>query len=302
MLTSKKNFLDEQVSFFKEILFARKLIIQEKIDVVILNGNRAIYMAPFLPMKTYKIAYKHSSVASTPLIKKGIYNILITLGFLYSHKIIGVSRMVVDEIKGFSSKKRVIYNGVFIPEYTKPRDAIKGQVRIVYVGRLEREKGIEEALDVIKQLSSRYSIVFNIAGTGVLYQDIKQEIEREQIGNIHLLGQIDNVNELLLNSDIFILPSYYEAFPLSILEAMACGLPVLTTRTGGIPEAVSDGVTGILVFPKNVGDLKRGLEELLMYPSMCSQMGEAGRIRAQEFFNIEKTIESIDKLLKCISL
>ena len=298
---SKKFFLDAQVSFFEEISFARKLIIREKIDVVILNGNRAIYMAPFLPTKTYKIAYKHSSSASTPLIKKGIYNILITLGFWCSHKIIGVSRMVVDEIKGFSLKKKVIYNGVFIPAYVKSTDSTKDRVRIVYVGRLEREKGIKEALDVIKRLSFRYSIVFNIAGTGVLYQEIKQKIEQEQIDNIHLLGQINNVNELLLNSDIFILPSYNEAFPLSVLEAMAYGLPVLTTRTGGIPEAVSDGVTGILVPPKDVNELSRGLEKLLMNTSMRDQMGKAGRAKAQELFNIEKTIESIDKLLKDIS-
>lgn len=295
-----KYLINEDVSFMQEISFAKELIFREKIDIVILNGNRAIYMAPFLPTKVCKIAYKHSSVASTAFYKKGIYYILITLGLAYCHKVVGVSRTVINEIKGFAKKKVLIYNGVYIPKCLERVQ--HPERRITYVGRLEKEKGILEALSVVEQLSSTNQIIFNIAGNGVLFENIKAKIAERKWNNIHLLGSIDHVDELLVNSDIFILPSYYEAISLSILEAMAYGLPVLATRTGGIPEAVDEGVTGILVPPKDIKALKQGLEKLLTNSSECYLMGKAGRARAQELFNIEKTIESIDKLLKDIAL
>ena len=139
-----------------------------------------------------------------------------------------------------------------------------------------------------------------MAGTGVLEDVLRSEVESEKLENVYLLGNVTNVYELLFDCDIFILPSYYEAISLSILEAMACGLPVLATKVGGIPEAVEENVTGILVPPMNVSFLKQGLEKLVMDVSLRQRMGQAGRKRAKNYFNIEGTLASIRALLKNI--
>lgn len=294
--STNKYFLDKNVSFGGEIGFARRLIVENKIDVVLLNGNRAIYMAPFLPRSVCKIAYKHTSIASTPKSKRCIYHLFITIGFLCCHKIVGVSRMVIDEIKGFKQKKLVIYNGVLIPEWkTVPFD--KKTIDIVYVGRLEKEKGIMEALKAFQELAD-YPIVLNVAGTGKLNDDIQRWIQKEEISNVRLLGQIKGVYGLLQNCDIFVLPTYYEAISLSILEAMACGLPVVASKVGGIPEVVKDGDTGFLVAPKDINQLRDRLERLILSKKLREEMGQKGRERVIAFFSIEKTRNEIAQLLK----
>lgn len=300
-LSSKNKYLlDEAISFWGEINFAHRLIVENKIDIVLLNGNRAIYMAPFLPRSVCKIAYKHTSIASTPKLKRCIYYPLITMSFLCCHKIVGVSRMVVDEIKGFKHKKMVIYNGVLLPDL-KPVSCSKKIIDIVYVGRLEREKGIMEALEAFQNLTD-YPVVLNIAGTGKLNKDIQQWIQGKEISNVCLLGQVKDVYGLLQNCDIFVLPTYYEAISLSILEAMACGLPVVASRVGGIPEVVKDGVTGFLVTPKDVSQLRKRLERLIEDEKLRAEMGQEGRERVMTFFSIEKTRTEITQLLKTLGL
>ena len=297
LITDKKYFLDGSYSFLDEIRFARQLLIENRIDMVLLNGNRAIYMAPFLPRKVKKVAYKHTSAASTPWFKRGMYYVLMTLGFWFSRKIVGVSRMVVDEIKGFHRKKVVIYNGVPIPKELRREE--KKVIQIVYAGRIEREKGIIEAVEAVLQLSD-YPIILKIAGTGSLEAELRSMIQQNGSQNIVLLGHVNDVEALLVDSDIFILPTYYEAISLSVLEAMACSLPVLATNVGGIPEAVKDGETGILVAPRNVSLLKDGLKELLENSKMRVEMGRKGRERAIACFDIRKTINEVAQLFKNI--
>ena len=125
-------------------------------------------------------------------------------------------------------------------------------------------------------------------------------IQRNGSQNIVLLGHVNDVEALLMDSDIFILPTYYEAISLSVLEAMACSLPVLATNVGGIPEAVKDGETGILVAPRNVSLLKDGLKELLENSKMRVEMGRKGRERAFACFDIRKTINEVAQLFKNI--
>ena len=296
LTTERKYLVGGELSFWDEIKFARGLIRENKIDVVVLNGNRAIYMAPFLPQTVAKIAYKHTSMSSTPWYKRGVCALLITLGFGFSDKIVGVSRMVIDEIKGFERKKVVVYNGVKIPE--EERKHSDGKIRLVYVGRLEKEKGIMEAVAAVEQLSRDYSVVLDVAGTGTLKAELQAKIQKNEWKNIRLLGHVDNVYEVLLGKDVFILPTYHEAISLSILEAMACALPVVATNVGGISEAVKNGETGILVASKDVSSLKEGIEKLLRNKKMREEMGQKGRERAITCFNVEKTINEVAELLR----
>ena len=90
-------------------------------------------------------------------------------------------------------------------------------------------------------------------------------------------------------ADIFCLPSIYEGFPVVILEAMAAGLPVVSTTVSGIPEAIEDGVTGLLVAPEDAAALADALDKLAANPRLCSEMGQNARASLREKFSIETT-------------
>lgn len=101
------------------------------------------------------------------------------------------------------------------------------------------------------------------------------------------LGFRTDVERVLAAVDVVVLPSLSEGFPLAILEAMACGKPVIATSVGGVPEAVADGETGLLVPPGQVGDLAQAIDRLLRNPDLCQRLGRAARDRVQRCFSVE---------------
>jgi glycosyltransferase involved in cell wall biosynthesis len=106
----------------------------------------------------------------------------------------------------------------------------------------------------------------------------------------------DEVVELYTEADVVVVPSIWkEPFPRVILEAMAAGRPVVATRSGGIPELVEDGATGILVAPRDKLELSQALVRLLEDPGLRKRMGEAGRQRLERFFTREKIRDDLVK-------
>jgi glycosyltransferase involved in cell wall biosynthesis len=99
-------------------------------------------------------------------------------------------------------------------------------------------------------------------------------------------GQTENVADYLRVMDIFVLPSYREGFPKSVLEAMSTGLPVVATDIRGSREAVVHGETGLIVPAKDSASLAAAVERLLDNPQLAARMGRAGRQRVLESFNI----------------
>jgi glycosyltransferase involved in cell wall biosynthesis len=104
---------------------------------------------------------------------------------------------------------------------------------------------------------------------------------------VHLLGLRGDVDRLLAASDLLVHPSRAEGLPLAILEAMAAALPVVATRVGGIPEAVLEGETGLLVRPGDPEGLRDAIRNVLHDPDRAALLGRAGRARVEEHFSIE---------------
>lgn len=241
-----------------------------------------------------------------PLLRRLVLPFLEKLASVCSNKIICVSQNDYDLAlhKHIAPKEKLtlIHNGVAIPPYTakSPHD----RIRIIFVGRLAAPKEPERLLEAFRGLPPHIQeqATINIVGSGpcthVLVQWCNQHDAKNQIS---LLGDVphEQVVTLLKQADIFVLPTRWEGFPYTILEAMACGLPVIATDVGGISEAIGDA--GILVAKENTRALTNALQTLIENPMLRHELGKKGFERVQKNFSLElmcaKTLRVYKSLL-----
>jgi glycosyltransferase involved in cell wall biosynthesis len=179
----------------------------------------------------------------------------------------------------------VIHNGVDVG--AAPQSSVGGEPPlIVSVGRLQAPKDpltLVRALGALPHGSFRAVMV----GDGPDREAVAAEIAASGLaGVVALVGDRDDVPALLEGADVFVLATRSEGFPLSVVEAMAAGLPVVASSVGGIPEAVLDGETGLLVAPQNPPALASALAHVLQDGARRRSMGAAGRARAAERFDL----------------
>jgi glycosyltransferase involved in cell wall biosynthesis len=204
----------------------------------------------------------------------------------------------VDRIK--PSLVETIYNGIDVADWdtASPPAKTSGAPVIATVGNIRRVKGhdvfIKAAASVVAQFPE---VSFNIAGD-VLESGYFAEL-RTLIGDLnlsdhfHFVGGVDNLREYLSTADIFVLPSRSEGFSNAIVEAMAASLPVVATNVGGNAEAVTDGVSGLIVPPEDPTALAAAITRLLSDPSRAQEMGAAGKKLASEKFTTDAMMHRI---------
>ena len=193
----------------------------------------------------------------------------------------------------------VHYSGIDTAKFAfRERPSNDQEVRIFTVGRLTEKKGIEYSIKAVAKLASRYpAIRYTIAGEGPLrspLEDLIHKLGMEK--HIHLAGSLpsEEISELMNQTHIFILVSVtaqdgdQEGMPVSLMEAMATGLPVISTQHSGIPELVQDGISGFLVPERDVDTLAEKCEYLISHPQRRAEMGRAGRKFIEENFEISK--------------
>ena len=193
---------------------------------------------------------------------------------------------IIDE-----EKIIVLPNAVEIP---KLKDKHYGQHKILFLGRICREKGIQELLDVFLELTQEYSDLHLYLG-GVWEDAGLKKIAEEHDKQITYLGWVtgEEKRKCLKMCDVFVLPSYFEGQPVSVLEAMAAGCGVIASGVGGIPSMIADGKTGILTEPRNEESLRQGLLQVLRDAEFCRKLGQNARQKVEREFSIEKNIENL---------
>jgi len=163
----------------------------------------------------------------------------------------------------------------------------EGPPRIISVARFAFPKDFAALVRALAMISADYRATF--VGDGPALSDIATVVEMQGLeAKVSLLGARDDVQELLASSDIFALSSRSEGHPVSLLEAMAAGLPVVATDVGGVGESVVDGETGLLVPAGNVTALAAALELLVEDAWLRRRLGTAGRARARELFDLSR--------------
>ena len=165
---------------------------------------------------------------------------------------------------------------------------------VLTLARLEGQKGIGYLLEAATQVPEALLLIAGEGGDRAKLE--RRAVELGVSNRIVFLGRRDDVPELLAACDLFVLPSLFEGLPLSVLEAMGAGKPVVATRIGGTNEAVEDGVTGILVPPADGAAIARAIQSILAQPAAARRMAEAGRARARLEFSGERMVRQTTEL------
>lgn len=206
---------------------------------------------------------------------------------LYTHKITQIYERHIDtfiapslylqqKVKSYGIQNRVVHIPNFI-ELEKFSPSYESKNYFVYFGRLVRTKGLKTLLRAMKKVSKGELL---IAGSGEMEGTLKKYCQEEELRNVIFLGHLDTekITRLLQEAAFVVIPSeWYENYSMAVLEAFACGSPVIGARIGGIPEQVIDGKTGLLFDPGNVNALAEMINFLMDQPQECVRMGQNAR-------------------------
>lgn len=275
-----------------------KLIKQNKYDIVHVHLFPAQYfcsLASLFTKDTKFIFTEHNSFNRRR--NYVIFRIFDYISYLPYAKIVCVSNMtkndLINWIPSISNKALTIYNG--IPLEDKKEDNIKYD--LILVGSMRSNvKGIDILLKSIKIIEDHINKVA-IVGDGILKDELINLRNNLGLENkVDFLGNRKDINNLLEQSKIFILPSRWEGLPVSILEAMSKAKPIIATKVGGIPEILEDGKTGLLVEPENEIDLAKAIKKLLNEYDYAKELGKNGYNVVKNKFSIEIYSDNLYKL------
>ena len=181
-----------------------------------------------------------------------------------------------------------IYNGIDIDRFRNPgdrRQPERGKTRFISVGRLSIQKNYPLLLRTAAQVHEQWpEVEFDILGEGEQRASLTEQIAALGAGGyIHLLGNISDVPSHLWGADAFLMTSDYEGLPMTVLEAMAAGLPIISTRAGGIPDVVEDGQNGFLVGCGDEDGLVDAVRKICRSPELCMEFSEESRKLSERY-------------------
>ena len=204
---------------------------------------------------------------------------------------IAVSKPAMDFVsKFYPGEYEIIPNGVDIERFESARPIERfndGKLNILFLGRLERRKGLKYLVMAYSRLKWRYpNIRLLIAGGGNPGEDVLSLIGERNLEDVEFLGLVpyQDVPRYYQTADIYCAPNTgRESFGIVLLEAMAAGKPIAASRIDGFSRVLSNGVEGLLVKPKNDGELANALERLIVNEQLRKEMGARGRITVEQY-------------------
>ncbi len=227
-----------------------------------------------------------------PLTLRGLYAKTLALLNIWLEKLcfqkgktyIAISQKVADELRehfGITENVHIIHHGVDPEKFSPGPSSVRQDLGIapntpcfLFAGSFER-KGLETVLEAFGKKSFSFPLLVLGEGNRQHYQAI---CDRYGLKNIHFLGKQKNIERFFRAADVFILPTQYEPFGLVILEALSCGIPVITSRCAGAAELIQDGKEGFLLDdPKNADVLAEKISILASQPQIRESMKLAAR-------------------------
>ena len=229
--------------------------------------------------------------------------------FPLSNKILVFSKNDMKKIEMLAPKEKIeiLQNAVKVDDFTSKDKSFKkdlsipehGEV-ILFLSRLIKEKGVYDLIESITTVVKNYkNVYFIIAGEGPERNRMEMICKEKGIEKeVRFTGHINNKNLLKAYScaDIFVLPTYSEAMPMVILEALAAGLPIITTPIGAIPDIIKDGINGFLIEPNSPKQLAEKILLLLHNKETKKRIGEANIQLAREEYDVKVILNKLEQL------
>jgi glycosyltransferase involved in cell wall biosynthesis len=215
---------------------------------------------------------------------------------------VSADAMRLAAARGVAGEKlRTVANGIDVSRfgYTGPR----ADGPAVMIGRLSPEKDAQNLIRAVALVvAEEPNFRLHVAGDGdcvSLLIALRRELGLSD--HVRFLGEVSDVAEVLASASMFVLPSLTEGISLTLLEAMARGLPVVATRVGGTPEVVEDGTSGLLVAPQSPNELAAALLRVYRQPHRARLMGLAAHHRVAELFDVRRMVAAYEGIyLECI--
>lgn len=286
--------------------------------ITVHNGDPflKLYFLLLAPLKKKMVTEVHScfdkaSDSELGRTKQWIKYLIYQMAFSVSDEVVFVSKSGMQSHRDYfqipESKCNIIYNGISTEKLDEGKNHAISTDRpynITYIGRLSEIKGVDLLLQAASLLSERWPIDVNIVGDGTDREHLENLCNSLQIKDItHFHGQKMDITPYLKQATVFVYPSRcQEVFGISIVEAMAYGIPCIASDVGGIPEVIEDGVSGYLFCSENVEDLTDKLERVLqnMGSLQIEQMSCAAKEKAATF-SIECTVSNMKELYEDIN-
>ncbi|NEZ54407.1 glycosyltransferase family 4 protein [Adonisia turfae] len=295
--------------FSKSVLIFLRELLKTKVDLVHLHVSERGSVARHLILMTIALVFQKPVLLHThgsefhlfynrlPLLAKSLVDWGVQRSFLISLSDSWESWYIehcsLDPEKSFVLKNPVNFP-VEIPQRTNA-----DRVKIVFLGKINQRKGVFDLLHAFSQLQPQLQAQARLifAGSGDNEELLELARSLDIYSHMNLLGWINTVqrDQLLADASIFLLPSYNEGLPMALLEAMAFGVPPVTTSVGGIPEVVISGVNGIIVNPGDIKNLTEAIATLISQADLRKKMGYQAResVRSLSTENYVKSLLEI---------
>lgn len=280
----------------------------EKEDIDIIHGHylfpagaAAVEVGNEHGIKTYVTAHGSDMFEvykKQPIMRSTLKNVLKRADVVLAVSNALRHEIIATGVSGISNKTRICWNSVDIEKFSQNEDnsfrnelGLTDKPIVLFVGNLIKRKNVDSLLEAKKIANSNYYLV--IVGDGPLFKKLKKKVEEENIRDVIFTGSRNDVENIIPSCDVLVLPSLSESFGLVLIEALACGKPVIGSNVGGITEIITDDV-GLLVNPNKVSSIASAIDRLINDGEFRNLLSSNARDRAINFSKVNIPYDEVE--------
>jgi glycosyltransferase involved in cell wall biosynthesis len=315
--TDKDGFFSDINRLVSDYKIFKKQITENKYDLILLNPSMD-FKSVVRDSKFIQLSKKHSSAKLILFWRGFILNFfdnyiekkftkLFASVFFKADAHIVLGTIFKDRLQNIGCTSPIYCETTIVGnDFFKkgPKVFSKERLNILFLARVEKTKGIYEAIDAYNIVKKKYAgAFFTIAGNGFEYGDAKNYVEKNEIKDVTFLGDVRGQAKInvLENADVYLFPSYFEGMPNSVLEAMAMGIPVVTTNVGGLADFFKNEKMGYISNSCEPDILAGYIEKLFLDVELRKQISKTNIQYAKENFSLSVVLKRLENVFNKVS-